>query len=96
MKKLTKITVGIAANRLRKLQANFDFWYPQRAQYPFVAGSWQQEMAEKECLRLGPKIVELKQAIAEFESCLKTKNAVEGTRSGIYKCGQRPRLPDRC
>lgn len=36
------------------------------------------------------------QAIDDFENCLRDNKVTEGSRSGIYKCGQRPRLPDRC
>jgi|GEM_PF-6148062 len=34
--------------------------------------------------------------IEAFEKCLKVNNATEGSRTGIYKCGNRPQLPERC
>ena len=65
---LNEITIGIALNRLRKLQRRWDYWFPKRAQYPFVPADWHQEMAEKECLRLGPVISELKRRVGHFEA----------------------------
>lgn len=65
--KLTNITVGLAVNRLRKLQRQWDYWFPLRAQYPFFIANWQQDMAEKECLRLGSIINELKRDIDQYD-----------------------------
>jgi hypothetical protein len=60
----TSIKTGIAINKLRKLQANYDYWLQYRPPYPFVPATWREEMANKQIETLGPAIVALQRQIA--------------------------------
>lgn len=35
-------------------------------------------------------------ALRDYEACLERARAGGGTRTGIYQCGRRPRVPARC
>jgi hypothetical protein len=35
-------------------------------------------------------------AVQTYKACIKRARAGGGTRTGIYKCGKRPKVPARC
>ena len=57
------ITQGIAVNKLRKLQRQWDHWFPLRQHDPLRGRNAEQEMAEHECARLAPLILQLRQQL---------------------------------
>jgi hypothetical protein len=61
----TNIAYGIAVNRLRKLKAAWAYWFPLRQYDPLRGRNAEQEMAEVECARLAPMILEAKAVIAK-------------------------------
>lgn len=67
---MNHIAIEIAVNRLRKLELQWDFWDSKRAEHPFLADTWRQEMAAMECLRLGPAICDLRREIKAYDSTL--------------------------
>jgi hypothetical protein len=66
MTRQTNIQSGIAANRLRKLQKQWDYWFPLRQHDPHRGKNAEQEIAESECARLAPLILKAR----EESSCL--------------------------
>jgi hypothetical protein len=66
----TNIAWGVAANKVRKLQKQWDEWYPRRQQNPHMGRTPEQDEAERICEILAPKLVAAKAQLAAIESSL--------------------------
>ena len=64
----TNIEWGSLVNRIRKLQKQWNYWYPLRQPaYNMASENAQEAIAEKECARIAPFLYAAKERKAEIE-----------------------------